>query len=90
MNTSANKEKRIYRGVVISDKMTKTVVVKSERTFSQQEFSKIMKTTKKYKVHDENGLAKVGDVVEFFEGSPVSKTKYMYLKQVVKSTAAQE
>jgi small subunit ribosomal protein S17 len=49
-----------------------------------------MKTVKKYKVHDENQEAKIGDLVEFFEGRPASKTKYMYLKQVVKPAAVQE
>jgi small subunit ribosomal protein S17 len=91
MNSAVEqKVKRMYTGVVISDKMDKTLVVKTERTFVQKEFSKIMKTAKKYKVHDENEQAKVGDVVEFFEGRPASKTKYMYLKQVLKSAAAQE
>jgi len=91
MNTSAEqKVKRIYTGVVISDKMDKTLVVKTERTFVQGEFSKTMKTVKKYKVHDETEQAKVGDIVEFFEGRPASKTKYMYLKQVVKPAAVQE
>lgn len=88
--TSEQKVKRILTGVVVSDKMNKTVVVKSERTFVQKEFSKIMRTTKKYKVHDENELAKVGDIVEFYEGRPASKTKYMYLKQVIKPAAVAE
>ena len=82
------KIKRMYTGVVISDKMDKTIVVKTERTFVQKEFSKIMKTAKKYKVHDENEQAKVGDIVEFFEGRPVSKTKYMYLEQSLKSACS--
>lgn len=91
MNTTAEqKVKRILTGVVVSDKMNKTVVVKSERTFVQKEFSKIMRTIKKYKVHDENELAKVGDIIEFYEGRPASKTKYMYLKQVIKPAAVTE
>lgn len=84
------KVKRIYTGTVISDKMDKTIVVSAERTFVQKEFSKTMKTGKKYKVHDEKKQAKVGDVVEFYEGRPASKTKYMYLKRVVKPAAAKE
>jgi len=91
MNTSIEqKPKRMYTGVVVSDKMDKTLVVKTERTFVHKEFSKIMRTTKKYKVHDEHEKAKVGDMVEFYEGRPASKTKYMYLQQVIKSAAAQE
>ncbi len=70
--------------------MDKTLVVKTERTFAQGEFSKIMRSVKKYKVHDEKEAAKIGDIVEFYEGRPVSKTKYMYLKQVVKPAAASQ
>lgn len=90
MITKAQKEKRVYTGVVISDKMDKTLVVETKRTFVEEKLSKILRTTKNYKVHDEQELAHVGDVVEFVEGRPASKTKYMYLKQVVKSAAARE
>lgn len=79
------KQKRTYIGEVISDKMDKTVVVKVERSFKHKTLSKIMRTSKKYKVHDEENTAKHGDLVEFYEGRPVSKTKYMYLVRVVKS-----
>jgi len=77
------KKKRLFRGSVVSDGMDKTVVVKFERTYQHPNTKKIMKAAKKYKVHDEKQLAKVGDVVEFYEGRPVSKTKYMYLSRVV-------
>jgi small subunit ribosomal protein S17 len=90
MNTNAQKAKRAYTGVVISDSMDKTLVVKTERSYAEKQLSKIMRTSKNYKVHDEQELAKVGDVVEFVEGRPVSKTKYMYLTRVVKAAAAQE
>jgi len=90
MKTNAQKVKRAYTGVVTSDSMDKTLVVKTERTFAEKQLSKIMRTSKNYKVHDEQELAKVGDIVEFVEGRPVSKTKYMYLKQIVKPAAARE
>jgi len=82
--------KKTYIGVVISDKMDKTVVVETERIFKNADFQKVMRKTKKYKVHDELGKAKVGDVVEFFEGRPVSKTKYMYFARVVKSAQSNQ
>lgn len=78
------KQKRLYQGVVISDKMDKTVVVEFKRDYSHTLLGKVMRTTKKYKVHDEKEVAKVGDIVEFCEGRPVSKTKFMYLVRVVK------
>lgn len=83
---TASKQKNILIGQVVSDKMDKTVVVKVERTFTHPVFHKIMRSQKKYKVHDAQEQAKVGDIVEFYEGRPVSKTKYMYLARVVKST----
>ncbi len=74
---------RTFTGMVISDKMDKTVVVETVRKYTHPRFHKIVHTTKKYKVHDENQQAKVGDTVEFYEGRPVSKTKYMYLLRVI-------
>jgi len=76
-------KKRLFLGEVVSDKMDKTVVVKVTRTFKHPEFGKVLKASKKYKVHDVKGEAKVGDVVEFFEGRPMSKTKHMYLERIV-------
>jgi small subunit ribosomal protein S17 len=80
--------KRLYTGEVVSDKMEKTVVVAIVRTFKDKRFHKVLHATKKYKVHDENSQAKMGDTVEFFEGRHLSKTKYMYLARVVRSSAA--
>jgi len=74
-----------YTGQVVSDKMDKTIVVNTRRTFMHPKFHKIVSVNKKYKVHDEQELANVGDVVEFYEGRPKSKTKYMYLANVIKS-----
>lgn len=70
-------------GTVVSDKMNKTAVVKVQRTYKHPLLGKTIRSFKKYKVHDEGNIAKVGDVVKFFEGRPVSKTKYMYLESVV-------
>ncbi|CDK30504.1 30S ribosomal protein S17 [Candidatus Babela massiliensis] len=86
---SENKEiktKFVLTGEVISDKMDKTVVVRVERTFMHPRYQKIMRSFKKYKVHDENESARLGDIVEFYEGRPLSKTKYMYLSRILKST----
>lgn len=71
-------------GEVVSDKMDKTIVVKYVRSFKHEKFNKIVKKTTKYKVHDEQALAKIGDTVEFYIGAPKSKTKFMYLHRIVK------
>jgi len=78
------KKKKMYVGKVVSNKMDKTIVVKTERIFRHSRFHKILKKIKKYKVHDVQGKTQIGDVVEFYEGRPISKTKYMYLSRVIK------
>jgi len=77
------KSSQLYTGRVVSDKMNKTVVVETKRTFKHPRFHKIVTKSKKYKVHDEQGIAKVGDVIEFYETRPLSKTKYMQLARIV-------
>lgn len=84
MTENTINKSQVYVGEVISDKMDKTVVVKTDRTFMHPRFHKIVSKTKNYKVHDEREEAKVGDKVEFYEGRPMSKTKYMYLARIIK------
>lgn len=78
-----NKSKRIFRGSVVSDKMDKTVLVAHSRTFNDAYTGKVLRRIKKYKVHDEGNVAKEGDIVEFYEGKPIAKTKYMYLLRII-------
>jgi small subunit ribosomal protein S17 len=86
--TEKNMIQRLLVGEVLSDKMHKTVVVAVGRSYMHPTLKKVVKTTKKYKVHDENEQAKLGDTVEICEGRPVSKTKYMYLHKVVARRAS--
>ena len=60
--------------------MNKTIVVKVERKFKDPVVGKIVRTFKKYKAHDEQGQAQVGDFVEITECRPLSRTKHMTLK----------
>lgn len=78
-----NTKQRVLSGKVLSCSMQKTAVVEVERTFMHPELKKVMRQLKKYKVHDEKDQACVGDIVEIYEGRPVSKTKYMYLAKIV-------
>ena len=82
--TQESKRVKLFVGEVVSNKMQKTVVVALTRTIKHPVFGKVMKQTKKYKVHDALQQAQVGDIVEFFEGRPVSKMKYMYLSRIVR------
>ncbi len=67
--------RRILQGVVVSDKMDKTVVVKVERRVMHPIYKKFIRRSKKYAAHDEQNQFKVGDVVRIRECVPVSKTK---------------
>lgn len=74
---SATKEvfKRTLKGVVVSDKADKTIVVKVQRRFKHPIYSKFVNSTKKYHAHDDANSAKIGDVVTIIESRPHSKLK---------------
>ncbi|HET7335766.1 MAG TPA: 30S ribosomal protein S17 [Rhizomicrobium sp.] len=67
--------KRVLQGVVVSDKNTKTVVVKVERRFTHPVMKKTVRRSKKYHAHDESAEFKVGDIVRIRECKPLSKLK---------------
>lgn len=67
--------KRILQGVVVSDKMDKTIVVKVERRVMHPLFKKFITKSKKYSAHDENNQFKIGDTVRIIECKPISKNK---------------
>jgi small subunit ribosomal protein S17 len=67
--------KRILQGVVTSDKNKQTVTVSVERRFMHPVLLKTIRSTKKYRAHDENEQFKVGDTVRIEECAPISKTK---------------
>jgi small subunit ribosomal protein S17 len=76
-----NRKERI--GEVISNKMTKTIVVRVQRRFPHPEFKKVVTTYKKLYAHDEKSEAKPGDRVRIEETRPLSKTKRWRLVEVV-------
>jgi small subunit ribosomal protein S17 len=67
--------KRVMQGVVVSDKGTKTVVVRVDRTLTHPLYRKTVRSSKKYHAHDEQEAHKVGDRVLIQERPPVSKLK---------------
>ncbi|HIJ62921.1 MAG TPA: 30S ribosomal protein S17 [Rhodospirillaceae bacterium] len=67
--------KRILQGVVVSDAMEKTVVVRVERRVMHPVYKKFIRRSKKYSAHDETNSCKVGDLVRIQECRPLSKTK---------------
>jgi small subunit ribosomal protein S17 len=70
-------------GEVVSNKMTKTIVVRVERRFPHPRYKKIVTAFKKFYAHDEKNEAKVGDRVRIEETRPLSKTKCWRLVEVV-------
>jgi small subunit ribosomal protein S17 len=70
-----NKKIRTLKGIVVSDKMQKTVVVAVSRLVLHPKYRKFYKVTKKYKAHDEKGEFHTGDKVTIRETRPTSKDK---------------
>ena len=66
---------KTLKGVVVSDKMDKTVVVSVSRFVKHPLYGKFYKVSKKYKAHDEENFYKTGDKVEIVETRPISKDK---------------
>jgi small subunit ribosomal protein S17 len=70
-------------GLVVSDKMDKTVVVAIERRMAHPVYGKMMTRTKKLKAHDEENSAKAGDTVRIMETRPLSKDKRWRLVEII-------
>jgi small subunit ribosomal protein S17 len=75
--------KKQVEGVVVSDKMDKSIVVKVERSWRHPLYGKVVKTAKKYHAHDENNEAREGDRVRLLESRPISKLKKWVLLEIV-------
>lgn len=87
MENTVNTERNLRKnrvGIVVSDKMDKTIVVAIEQRVKHPLYKKIVKRTKKFKVHDENNVAGVGDKVLIAETRHLSKDKCWRLVEVIK------
>ena len=80
---SERNQRKVYTGRVVSDKMDKTVTVLVETYKKHPLYGKRVKYSKKYKAHDEQNEAKIGDVVRIMETRPLSATKRFRLVEVV-------
>ncbi|MEZ5560895.1 MAG: 30S ribosomal protein S17 [Pseudomonadales bacterium] len=74
---------RTMTGVVVSDRMNKSIVVKVERRVQHPVYGKIIRRSTKVHAHDENNECKIGDTVTVVECRPVSKTKTWRLQSIV-------
>ncbi|BAW02269.1 30S ribosomal protein S17 [Thermus thermophilus] len=77
--------KKVLTGVVVSDKMQKTVTVLVERQFPHPLYGKVIKRSKKYLAHDPEEKYKLGDVVEIIESRPISRRKRFRVLRLVES-----
>jgi small subunit ribosomal protein S17 len=84
MSETANKTKRTLVGEVVSDKTSKTIVVRVERRTMHPKYNKFVTTSKKYHAHDESEQASVGQTVTIIESKPHSKLKRWELVSVQK------
>ncbi len=75
--------KKVYTGEVISDKMDKTVVVVVKRLTQHPVYKKTIRKASKFKAHDEENRAKIGDKVTIIESRPLSKDKRWKVVKVV-------
>jgi small subunit ribosomal protein S17 len=75
--------RKIQIGKVVSDKMDKTITVSVETYKKHPLYGKRVKYTKKFKAHDENNQAKIGDIVKIMETRPLSKDKRWRLVEIV-------
>jgi small subunit ribosomal protein S17 len=76
-------ETKTKEGVVVSDKMTKTRVVKIERVYRHPRYERVITRSKRLKAHDETNASKVGDRVLIEETRPLSKDKRWRIRQVL-------
>lgn len=82
-NDKSKKVRRRLIGTVVSAKMAKTVVVRIERSIQHPKYGKTYMVSKKYKVHDAEGRAKAGDLIEIEETRPISSEKrWRYFRTV--------
>ena len=75
--------RKVQTGVVVSDKMDKTVVVKVDRIIKHPVYNKYIKRSAKYKAHDELNACKVGDRVQISASRPLSKDKCWKVSQII-------
>ena len=76
--------KKILSGIVVGDKPNKTITVAVERKYQHPVLKKVIKSKKKYSVHDENNKFKNGDKVKIIECKPFSKTKKFQVMEDIK------
>ena len=86
-NAQSRGSRKTRTGTVVSDKMQKTIVVRVDTKVRHPLYGKIIKTSKKFKAHDENNEAKAGDRVVIIETRPLSRDKRWRLLEIVEKAS---
>ncbi|MEU5874522.1 30S ribosomal protein S17 [Glycomyces sp. NPDC047369] len=81
--TQTRGRRKVLEGMVVGDKMDKTAVVEVEDRKKHSLYGKVIKSNKKYKAHDENNEAGIGDRVTIMETRPLSKTKRFRIVEIL-------
>lgn len=81
--------RRRLTGVVVSDKMQKTVVVSVTRTYRHNLYGKVISSSKRYQAHDELG-ATIGDTVLIVESQPISRNKHFVVQEILERSISSE
>ena len=85
----AKLHRRTMTGVVTSDKMAKTRVVRVERQVREGKYGKYVTKATKFKIHDENNRSKEGDLVSIIESRPLSKDKCWALQKIIRTASGE-
>ena len=83
MENTARNLRKVRTGVVVSDKMDKTITVSVERKVKHQMYGKFMKKSKSFYAHDEKNDCGIGDTVKIMETRPLSKSKNWRLEEIL-------
>lgn len=81
---NALQKRRVVVGIVVSDKMQKTIVVKVDRRVRHAEYKKYVVRSRRFKAHDETNSAKMGDRVQLVESRPLSHDKRWVLQSIIR------
>ena len=85
--TESRGNRKVMRGVVVSDKMTKTRVVSVDHVISHKVYSKTLRRNRKFHAHDEANESKMGDLVEIVNTRPLSALKRWRISRIVEKAA---
>ncbi|MCS7312392.1 MAG: 30S ribosomal protein S17 [Acidobacteria bacterium] len=82
--------RKVLQGIVVSNKMQKTVVVRVDRRFPHPFYKKVVVRSKKYMAHDEHQTCQLGDLVEIMETRPLSRHKRWRVHRILRRAAGYE